>query len=76
MLILIYITGGQSGKGPEILNIKYNNTTVNKIRNLFIKNGLFYFITLYYKEYGHSGEHKIIQRYVPRKIKELILRYL
>ena len=76
MLILVHVTGGQPEKSPEILNIRYNNITVGKIRNLFIKNGLFYFITLYYKGYGQNGKYRIIQRYVPRKVKELILRYL
>ena len=52
MLILVHVTGGQPGRGPEILNIRHSNTTVGKIRNLFIEDGLFCFVTLYYKGYG------------------------
>ena len=76
MLVLVHVTGGQPERGPEILSIRYSNTTVSKIRNLFIKDGLFYFVTLYYKGYGQNGKHRIIQRYVPRKVRKLILRYL
>ena len=43
---------------------------------MFIENGLVVFMTRYYKGYAISGDVKIIYRYLPREVGELLVRYL
>jgi hypothetical protein len=45
ILVLMYITGGQPARRPEILSIRYSNTMKGEHRNIFIKDQLVMFIT-------------------------------
>ncbi len=65
LLVLIHVTGGQPARAPELLSIRYSNSTKTGTRNIFIENGLLVFVTSYYKGYSISGTTKIIHRYLP-----------
>ncbi len=52
------------------------NSTKTGTRNIFVENGLLVFITSYYKGYSISGTTKIIHRYLPREVGELLVHYL
>jgi hypothetical protein len=71
LLILIYITGGQPAREPEILSIRYNNTVRGEYRNIFIEDGIVVFITRYHKGYSMSRDVKIIHRYLPCEVEAL-----
>jgi hypothetical protein len=76
LLILMYITGGQPARAPEILSIRHENTAGGNHRNLFVEDGLVVFVTQYHQGYAMSGDIKIIHRCLPREVSELVVCYL
>jgi hypothetical protein len=76
LLILIHISGGQPARGPEILSVRHRNTVQGGFRNMFIEDGTVVFVVRYHKGYQMSGDVKIIHRYLPREVGELVVWYL
>lgn len=76
LMVLMHITGGQPARGPELLSLRHSNTVKGVHRGVFIENGLMVFVARYHKGYTMSGEVKIIHRYLPREVGEILLRYL
>ena len=76
LLLLIYITAGQPGRATELLSLRHINTVHGRHRNIFIENGLVSTVTVYYKGYSVSNSTKIIHRYLPRPVSELVVYYL
>jgi hypothetical protein len=76
LLLLVHITRGQPGRGTELLNLQYYNTTHGLQRNVFVENGLVSFVTFYHKGYSIQGSTKLIHRYLPKEISELVVYYL
>ena len=76
LLILMHMTGGQPARGTEILSVRHRNTVEGGHRNLFIEDGLVVFVTKYHKGFQMSGDVKIIHRYLPREVGELVVWYL
>ncbi|KAI6957743.1 hypothetical protein KC332_g17517 [Hortaea werneckii] len=76
LLALMHMTGGQPARGPEILSIRHRNTVQGGHRNLFIEDGTVVFVTRYHKGYEVTGDVKIIHRYLPREVGELVVWYL
>jgi len=76
LLVLVHVTGGQPARAPELLSLRYTNSTKTGTRNIFLENGLLFFVTFYHKGYSISGSTKIIHRYLPREIGELLVYYL
>lgn len=46
------------------------------LRNIFIENGLVSFVTCYHKGYSVQGSMRIIHRYLPKEVSELVVYYL
>jgi RecQ family ATP-dependent DNA helicase len=76
LLMMFHIIGGQPPRAPEILGIRYCNTSNGGVRNIFIHKGMVCFVTAYHKNYRSSEQVKIIHRYLPREVGELLVRYL
>jgi hypothetical protein len=76
LLLLIHMTGGQPARGTELLTLQWRNTTNGLRRNIFVENGLVSFVTAYHKGYSVTGSTKIIHRYTPLEVSELIVYYL
>ena len=76
LLVLMHMTGGQPARAPEILSIRHSNTVKGAHRNVFIEDGMVCFVTRYHKGYTISGDVKIIHRYLPREVGELVVWYL
>ena len=76
LLILMHMSGGQAARAPELLGIRWKNTEQGSIHNIFIEDGLVTFVTTYHKGYRNSGNIKIIHRYLPHEIGELLVYYL
>jgi RecQ family ATP-dependent DNA helicase len=76
LAVLMHIAGGQPGRGPEILSVRHSNTIKGGHRNIFIEDGMVVFVTRYHKGYNVSGDVKIIHRYLPRGVGELVVWYL
>ena len=73
LLILMHISGGQPARGPEILSIRYRNSSKGEYRNIFIKDGSVVFMTRYHKGYHISGSVKVIHRYIPHTVGLLLV---
>jgi RecQ family ATP-dependent DNA helicase len=76
LLVLMHMTGGQPARALELLSLRYCNTLQGGHRNIFIENGLMTFVTLYHKGYSITGSEKIIHRYLPQEVGELLLYYI
>jgi hypothetical protein len=51
------------------------NTVQGGYCNVLIENGMVVFVTRYHKAYSVSGNVKIIHRYLPREVGELVVWY-
>ena len=76
LIVLMHIAGGQPGRGPEILSVRHSNTVQGGHRNIFIEDGMVVYVTRYHKGYAVSGDVKVIHRYLPREVGELLVWYL
>lgn len=76
LLVLMHMTGGQPARGPEILSVRHRNTAQGGHRNLFIEDGMVVFVTRYHKGFEVKGDVKIIHRYLPREVGEVVVWYL
>ncbi|CEL06420.1 hypothetical protein ASPCAL09597 [Aspergillus calidoustus] len=68
--------GGQPAWAPELLSIQHVNTQASQHRNIFIEDGLVTAVTAYHKGFHASNDIKLIHRYVPRAVGELIVWYI
>jgi hypothetical protein len=76
LLLLVHVTGGQPARGTELLTVQYCNPEDGQgRRNIFLENGLVSFVTFYHKGYSISGSTKIIHRYLPIEVSELLVYY-
>ncbi|RYO26416.1 hypothetical protein AA0113_g12493 [Alternaria arborescens] len=76
LLALMHMTAGQPARATEILSVRHSNTIKGGHRNIFIEDGMVVFVTRYHKGYAVSGDVKIIHRYLPREVGELLVWYL
>ena len=76
LLALMHISGGQPGRGPEILSCRHRNTARGGARNIFVEQGLMVYVTRYHKGYAIQGDVKVIHRYLPREVGELLVYYI
>jgi superfamily II DNA helicase RecQ len=75
LLALLHLTGGQPARGTELLSVRHSNTVQGGHRNLFIENGMVVFVCRYHKGYEFKGDVKIIHRYLPREVGQLVVWY-
>ncbi|KAJ5202161.1 uncharacterized protein N7498_006824 [Penicillium cinerascens] len=73
LAVISHITNGQPARGPELLSIRHRNTAAGGQRNVFIEDGLVALVTRYHKGFYASGDAKVIHRYIPREVGELIV---
>jgi len=74
--VLMHLCGGQPARAPELLGMRWKNTAYGGARNIFIEEGLVAFVATYHKGYRSSGNIKIVHRYLPREVGELLVYYL
>ncbi|GME30227.1 putative DNA helicase protein [Neofusicoccum parvum] len=65
-----------SGISRQAVDAYAANTAKGGHRNVFIEDGLVVFVTRYHKGYAMSGDVKVIHRYLPREVGELVVWYL
>ncbi|KAI7722752.1 hypothetical protein KC353_g226 [Hortaea werneckii] len=76
LLLLVHVTSGQPARGIETLSLRHVNTMNGHHRNIFVENGMISTVTTYHKGYTTSGNTKIIHRYLPKEVGELLVYYL
>ncbi|KAI1676246.1 Superfamily II DNA helicase [Pyrenophora tritici-repentis] len=76
LAVLVHITGGAPPRGSELLTIRFQNDAQGNSRGIFIEDGAVVFVTTYDKNIAQTGQGKVIHRYVPREVGELVVFYL
>jgi hypothetical protein len=76
ILLLFHMAGGQPARGTELLILRWRNSDTCDVRNITIENGLVCFVTSYHKNYSTTNSTKIIHRYLPPEVSELVVYYL
>jgi hypothetical protein len=74
--VLVHTTSGQPARAPELFSIRFHNTANGGHRNIFIEDGMMVFVTHYHQGFHVSNDIKVIHRYVPREVGELVVWYL
>ncbi|RHZ43060.1 uncharacterized protein CDV56_100580 [Aspergillus thermomutatus] len=73
---MVHVTAGQPARAPELLSIQHCNTANSRRRNIYIEDWMVTFVTAYHKGFHASNDVKIIHRYVPREVGELVVWYM
>ncbi|KAL3587360.1 hypothetical protein FPOAC2_13255 [Fusarium poae] len=76
LFVAMHMLGGQPARSTEILGIRMWNTMNGGVRNIFIHDGMVCFVTMYHKGFRQSGKVKVIHRYLPREVGELLVWYM
>jgi hypothetical protein len=76
LAVAVHLTGSAPARVPELLSIQHVNTDNNWRRNIFIEDGMVVFVTAYHKGFYASNDVKIVHRYLPREVGELVVWYL
>jgi hypothetical protein len=76
LALLVHVLGGQLARGTELFTLQLRNSQGGFLRGFFIENGLGSFVTEYHKGYSISGSVKIIHRYLPAAVTEILIYYM
>ncbi|PWI64632.1 hypothetical protein PCL_09489 [Purpureocillium lilacinum] len=74
--MIMHMVAGQPAPSTEILGIRHVNTVNGGIRNVLAHRGMMCFVTSYHKGFRRTGQAKVIHRYLPREVGELLVWYL
>ena len=75
LAVLVHVAAGQPARAPELLSLRHENSQ-NVQRNVFIEDRMVVFVAQYHKGFYATNDVKIIHRYVPQEIGELVVLYL
>ncbi|KAG6038783.1 hypothetical protein E4U39_008020, partial [Claviceps sp. Clav50 group G5] len=75
LLFCVHVTGGQPARGPEILSLRFKNGCVRP-RNIFLLDGYVMTVTFYNKTDSQCDSPKIIPRFLPWRVGQLLSLYL
>jgi hypothetical protein len=75
LFLLVHIGGGAPARGVEILPIRHANVA-QAPRNVFIQDGQVVIVTAYHKSQALTGQHRVIARFLPERIGQLVAAYL
>jgi hypothetical protein len=73
LLLLVHLTAGQPVRGSGRLSLRHVNTIDGHHRSVSIEGGMVSTVTTYHKGYRPTGNTKIIHRYLPKEIGELLI---
>ena len=76
LLILMHMVSGQPARATEILTVRVENTANAGTRNIFVSHGQMCFVTAYHKNFQQSDQVKIIHRFMPPEVGELLVWYI
>jgi hypothetical protein len=76
LLLLVHMTGGQPPRGTELIGLQHSNSAYGQHRSVFVEEGLIGTVTSYHKGYNIAGSTKIVHRYLPKEVSELLVYYL
>jgi superfamily II DNA helicase RecQ len=73
---LMHMTGGPLARGSKLVTVQYKNSASGESCEIFIKNRLLAYVTMYHKNVGSTGKSKAIHCYVPQEVGELLAWYM
>ena len=77
LLVLVHLSGGAPARATELLSIgQTNGLEARSQRGIFINDGTVSFVTAYHKGFSASHKSKIIHRYMPKEVGEIVVAYL
>lgn len=77
LFVLAHMTGGAPARGTEVVSVQCENGVNGRgTRGVFVGRGLVSFVTSYHKGYSASKKVKVVHRYVPREVSEMVVYYL
>jgi superfamily II DNA helicase RecQ len=77
LIVATHLTAGAPGRGPEVMSIAYQNDPDGRVhRGIFVHDGLVELVVDYHKGASASNQAKIIHRFVPQEVGELIIMFL
>jgi hypothetical protein len=74
LLAAVHITAGQPARGEEITPIRFRNGFL-QARNIYVVNGQVIFVTRYHKSQALFGKPKVIPRFLPWRVGQLMALY-
>ncbi|KAG6091014.1 hypothetical protein E4U31_007459 [Claviceps sp. LM219 group G6] len=75
LLFCVHVTGGQPARGTEILSLRFKNGCLRS-RNVFLLDGYVMTVTFYNKTDAEWDSPKIIPRFLPWRVGQLLSSYL
>jgi superfamily II DNA/RNA helicase len=75
LITLVHMSAGAPARATELISVQHENDGQSQ-RGIFIENGMVAFVTAYHKGFGLSQKVKIVHRYVPREVGEVVVYYL
>ena len=75
LLFCVHTTGGQPARGTEITSIRFQNGLLQD-RNVFIIDGDVVIVTRYHKSQSLFDRPKVIPRFLPARVGQLLVTYL
>lgn len=75
LLVLAHITGGQPSRGEEITGLRLVNG-INRDRNVFVIDGEVVLVTQYHKSQAHFDSPKVVPRFLPGRVGQLMAMYI
>ena len=75
LLFCVHVTGGQPARGTEITTIRFRNG-FQQDRNVFAIQGHMVFITRYHKSQSQFDKPKVIPRFLPWRVGQMMAVYL
>jgi hypothetical protein len=64
-----------SHRGTELVGLQQSKTAQGQHRGIFTREDLIGTVTSYHKGYNITGSMKIIHRYLPKELSELLVYY-
>jgi hypothetical protein len=73
--LLMHLTGGQQGRGPELGSIKFRNSILSS-RNIFVHEGMVFYSTEYHKARAGTNLSHHVAMFLPSEVGDLVVIYL
>jgi superfamily II DNA helicase RecQ len=75
LLLVVHLTGGQPARGTEITTVRFKNGFLQD-RNIFAIHGHMVVVTRYHKSQSQFDKPKVIPRFLPWSVGQLLAVYL
>ncbi|KAF1922122.1 uncharacterized protein M421DRAFT_79517, partial [Didymella exigua CBS 183.55] len=75
LCLAVHVTGGQPARGPELLSVRWRNGVLQD-RNLYVMEGQVVVITRYHKLQAQWDQPRVVARFLPDRLGQLLAAYL